>query len=332
MKSVVVPQKGQLELAEIPIPAPGSYQALVRIECCGICGSTDWKIINGHMTWAKQYPLVLGHESVGRVVEVGANVRKFKVGDRVTRPVYPADPDRGLYSAMGGFSEYGLVTDAVAMSADGDPSLLGDYTALRQNVVPAGLGAVEASLAISLSETASVLAGLPSLRNRTVIIAGTGIAGLSLTLWAKMAGARVVTLGRRGTRMAAARALGADATVDTTMDNWQAQVLKATGGLVDGVIEAIGDVAFSAMLLKFVKAGGFACAYGAPEDGQAYPTGWSVAPVEEHLAYGWVADMLKRGWVRSEWFATQIWPLDDAVKAFDFVRRGDIVKGFVLMG
>ena len=332
MKSVMVPQKGQLELVEIPAPVPGPYQSLVKIECCGICGSTDWKIIDGHMTWAKRYPLVLGHESIGRVVEVGAKVRKFKVGDRVTRPVYPADPSRGLYSAMGGFSEYGLVTDAVAMAADGDPSLLHDYTTLRQNVVPEGLGAVEASLAISLSETASALAGLTSLHARTIVIAGTGIAGLSLTLWAKLAGARVVTLGRRPTRLASAMALGADAAVDTTKDDWREQVLAATGGLVDGVIEAIGDVEFSAQLLKLIKTGGFASAYGAPQDGRAYPAGWSTASVEEHLAYGWVVDMLRRGWVRPEWFTTQTWPLDEALKAFDCVRRGDVVKGFVLIG
>lgn len=332
MKSLMVPQKGQLELAEISVPVPGLYQALVKIECCGICGSTDWKIINGHMTWARRFPLVLGHESVGRVVEAGAKVRKFKEGDRVTRPVYPADPGRGLYSAMGGFSEYGIVTDAAAMAADGDQSLLDDYTALRQNVVPEGLGAVEASLAISLSETASALAGLPCLRGRTVIVAGTGVAGLSLTLWAKLAGARVVTLGRRPVRLASALSLGADAAIDTTADDWQDQVLAATGGLADGVIEAIGDVAFSVALLKLVKPGGFASAYGAPEDGRAYPAGWSVAPVEEHLAYGWVADMLKRGWVRPEWFATHSWPLDEALKAFDCVRRGDVPKGFLLMG
>ena len=331
MQALIVPQKGHLELTDIPSPQPGPYQALVKIECCGICGSTDWKIVNGHMTWAGPFPLVLGHESVGRVVDVGNRVRTFKVGDRVTRAVYPPDRTAGMNSAMGGFSAFGIVTDAKAMAADGDPSLLTDYTAQRQNVVPAGLGAADAALAISLSETASALLPLPNLRGRTVIVAGTGVAGLSFTLWAKLAGATVVTLGRRTERLAAARALGADAAIDTTAPDWQAQALAAARGPADGVIEAIGDVALAGPLLKLIKPGGFASAYGAPEDGKAYPPGWTTASVEEHRAYAWVADLLLRGWVRPEWFVTHTWPFSEARQAFERVREGGVIKGLILM-
>jgi threonine dehydrogenase-like Zn-dependent dehydrogenase len=329
MRALVVPANGRLELADIPKPRPGPYQALVKIECCGICGSTDWKLINGRMTWAPPAPLVLGHESVGRVVEVGAKVAKFKAGDRVTRVVYPGGD--GLNSAMGGFAEFGLVTDAAAMARDGDASLLNDYNALRQNVVPAGLGPVEAALAISLAETASVFAGLPSLRHKTILVAGTGVAGLAFTLWAKLAGARVVALGRREERLAAARKAGADLAIDTRDADWPRRVLESAGGPVDGIIEAIGDVAFASKLLDVLKPGGFASAYGAPADGAAYPKSYDSAAVDEHLSYAWVADMLAGGRVDPRLFVSHTWPFADVVAAFAQVKAGEVTKGFVLI-
>ena len=214
MKALIVPEAGRLEAREIAPPEIGPYDALVRIEVCGICNSTDSKLIHGTMYWAPPFPFVLGHESVGTVVEAGPKVRKFKVGDRVTRVVgaYAGSP---LNSANGGFAEYGMVRDGAAMAADGDSSLVNDYNVQRQNVVPDWMSARDAALVISLSETASVLRHLPNLRERKIVVAGTGVTGLAFTLWAKLAGALVITLGRREARLSRALEIGADATVNT---------------------------------------------------------------------------------------------------------------------
>jgi NADPH:quinone reductase-like Zn-dependent oxidoreductase len=98
---------------------------------------------------------------VGRVVQVGNKVRKFKVGDRVTRPIYVPSQGESVNSAMGGFAEYGIVADAQSLADDSDTSLLEDCNALRQIVVPPHLSTRDAALCISLSETASVLRHLP---------------------------------------------------------------------------------------------------------------------------------------------------------------------------
>ncbi|HEV7298469.1 MAG TPA: zinc-binding dehydrogenase [Tepidisphaeraceae bacterium] len=329
MRALIVPEKGKITLGESPEPAIGPYQALVKVEVCGICSSTDWKIINGQMTWAGPFPLVLGHESVGTVVAVGKRARRFRVGDRVTRVVLPKTDQ--LNSAMGGFAQFGVVTDAGAMAADGDPSLLEDYNAQRQIVVPPALDPIDAALAISLAETASVISGLPNLRQRRIVVAGTGIAGLALTLWAKLAGAYVVTLGRRQERLQRAREVGADAVVDTTAGDWVDQVQRALGadGRADGLIEAIGDVAFAEQLIGLLKPDGFATAYGAPPDGASFGARWTQADVREQATYAWVADLMLRRWIKREWFVTHTWPLDEAVGAFEQVRRGEVLKGFV---
>lgn len=330
MNVLVVPEKGCLEVREVMCPAPGPYQALVQNEVCGICSSTDWKVALGQMSWAGPFPLALGHESVGRVVEVGAKVRNFRIGDRVTRSVLPGSA--AMNSAFGGFAEFGVVTDAAAMTADGDASLSEDYLALRQLVVPAFLDdPVQAALAISLAETASGMRSLPNLRGRRVLVAGTGMAGLAFTLWARLAGAdKVVTLGRRSQRLDLALRLGAGSAVATTASDWMACARDALDGPAEIVIEAVGDVDLADRLLTLLAADGVAAAYGAPPDGATFSPPWIVMPVEEQRDFAWAATMLRLGLVRPEWFVSHVWDgLDAAPTAFAAVRRGEIVKGFI---
>ena len=92
------------------------------------------------MFWAPPFPITLGHESVGTVIEVGPKVWKFKVGDRITTPIgfWPGSR-KDLNPAMGGFSEYGIARDGFAMAADGNRSLADDYNVHRQLIVLPGL-------------------------------------------------------------------------------------------------------------------------------------------------------------------------------------------------
>jgi len=108
MRAAIVETPGRLEIREVPLPQPGDYQALVRMEACSICNATDHKIVEGQLPFISrdQYPGILGHESVGTVVEVGPRVRHFREGDRVLR-VWAVVP--GLNSFWGGFAEFGLV-------------------------------------------------------------------------------------------------------------------------------------------------------------------------------------------------------------------------------
>jgi len=70
-----------LELAEIPTPVPGAYDLLVRISVCAVC-RTDLDVVEGRVA-APRYPVVPGHQAIGRVSEVGRDARDFREGDRV---------------------------------------------------------------------------------------------------------------------------------------------------------------------------------------------------------------------------------------------------------
>jgi propanol-preferring alcohol dehydrogenase len=122
MRAMVLDEPGRpLREKEIPVPPISSEQVLLKVHACGVC-HTDLHIVDQELTSPK-LPLVLGHQIVGTVVRTGANVRLFKVGDRVGVPWlgYTCGQcryclrgqenlcDRALftgYTLDGGFAEY----------------------------------------------------------------------------------------------------------------------------------------------------------------------------------------------------------------------------------
>ena len=84
MKAVIVPQPGaELEIWDIPVPKIGDYEVLVEQLACGVCASTDKEVMDGVFPGVDHYPTALGHEAVGRVIEMGSKVRNFKIGDLI---------------------------------------------------------------------------------------------------------------------------------------------------------------------------------------------------------------------------------------------------------
>jgi threonine dehydrogenase-like Zn-dependent dehydrogenase len=345
MKALVVAKPGNLDLCDIPAPVPGDYDALVRIRGCGVCGTTDREIIRGRQPYHDTYPAVLGHEAIGEILETGARVRSFRIGDLVTRPVaiWPGTIRDGLASGWGGFAEYGIVRDRLAMAADGDASLLEDYTAQRQQTVPPGMELPQAVLAISLAETASWFRHLPSVSGKNVCVSGTGIAGLGIVIWCMLGGARrTIILGRRDERLRLARELGATATInitDTSIPILQRLTALNAGAKADFFIDAVGKPDQLQLGLSLVRDGGVIAIYGVPE-GQCYaaldfstgPATVSILrpPAEEHLAYAWVCDLIRRGLIPAERLMTHSWRLDQYADAF--ASDGNVVKGWIKTG
>ncbi|GAB6282386.1 MAG: zinc-dependent alcohol dehydrogenase family protein [Ignavibacterium sp.] len=74
-------EKSPLKLVDIPIPQPKENEILIKISSCGVC-HTELDEIEGR-TAPKFFPIVLGHQTVGKVIELGEKTDKFKIGDRV---------------------------------------------------------------------------------------------------------------------------------------------------------------------------------------------------------------------------------------------------------
>jgi len=85
MRAMVLEKpKRALVLRDVPIPNPGAGQLLIRVNVCAVC-RTDLHIVDGELTEPK-LPLILGHQIVGRVEQLGENVTGFSIGDRVGVP------------------------------------------------------------------------------------------------------------------------------------------------------------------------------------------------------------------------------------------------------
>jgi propanol-preferring alcohol dehydrogenase len=85
MKAMILESPGKaMVLKQVPMPEPDENQVLIRIHACGVC-RTDLHIVDGELTKPK-LPLIIGHQIVGTIVQLGKGVEIFKIGDRVGIP------------------------------------------------------------------------------------------------------------------------------------------------------------------------------------------------------------------------------------------------------
>ena len=263
MKAAVVVEPGRLELLDVPEPEPDDYQATVETLAGGLCG-TDRHIVEGTF-YRRDYPAVLGHESIGRVIEVGRRVRHLTPGDMVLRTsaARPGERLGSFASALGGFAPVALATDVQALAEDGREADIKPYDRL-QKVVPADFDPLDVGAFIGFKETLSWLRKLPELRGKRVLVIGTGSAGLLFVQLARMDGARqLLVLGRRTARLEQARRFGADEAFAVSTAELVARLRDLTDGDgVDIVIEAAGTVDVLEAVPDALARGGIVAVYG----------------------------------------------------------------------
>ena len=178
MKAAVVTSLGKLEVLELPMPELGEYDVLVRISYGSTCAGTDIHLMDGLHPYPIPFPTVLGHESVGRVVEVGSRVRNFRVGDLVSRVGYPVNPALGLYSSWGGFAEYGVAKDHWQMRRDGLPEAEWTKSRVNQIIHPA-IDEKTAPMIITWRETLSYDRRIGVGPGTRVLLVGSGANALA---------------------------------------------------------------------------------------------------------------------------------------------------------
>ncbi|WP_421853578.1 zinc-dependent alcohol dehydrogenase [Oricola sp.] len=239
-------------------PAPG--EVAIAVEAVGVCG-TDIEIVDGTMPYftsgAASYPIVPGHEWVGRVVEAGAGVTRFVAGDRVVGEcsvgcmrchrcmagLYHQCANRtetGILNRSGGFSERIVFPELFLHPISEDVSL--NAAALVEPTAIAFNGVKKASV---------------SPRDRVAVF-GDGPIGLLLMMVAKAFGARsVAVVGATKSRLAHAVRLGADLAIDVTAQDPRAQLLEyGDGSLPDVVLEATGNPAAVPAAIEAAAPGG----------------------------------------------------------------------------
>lgn len=344
MKTLVVSAEGKLTVEEIPVPAYGDCQALVRMLSCGVCNGTDLKLIHGTFKNFNTYPAILGHEGVGEVVAVGSRVTGFQKGDMVLLP-FLEENTGNMTPGWGAYSEYAVVGDADAYlrngMGEGTPGWKEGY--LAQTVIRKEdkVNAVEASMVITFREVLSAIRRFGWKANESVLIFGAGPVGLCFTKFAKLLGMKtVITTDIVDEKVEGALRAGADYAFNTTGCNIEEEVKKLFPEGIDHVVDAVGINGLINQAMKLIKYNGSICCYGiSPKltmelDWSEAPYNWTLQFVqwpskkEEGEAHAQIMAWINQGALKPMEFISHVFPFEQVLDAFTLIeeKKQDIKK------
>jgi 2-desacetyl-2-hydroxyethyl bacteriochlorophyllide A dehydrogenase len=334
MRAVVVRGPQRMALEERPRPVPRPDQVLVRVRYSACC-ATDFDVIDGTMPDQARYPIVLGHEWSGEVVEAPREhadlVGRAVVADNLVTCGRCA-------ACLAGRPNLCVAMDELGFSLDGAHAEYLVTLARSVRVLPAGVSLRAAALAeplgVALYGTRRARVGLGD----RVLVLGAGPIGLLTLQTCLAAGAREVwQTDRRAERLALASRLGAATTVDVSREDLLPTLVRDRFA-PDVVMECSGSPEAFAIALKAVRPGGRVGVLGyyaddpariRPSDimmrdleviGAVCPTGaWDAA-------VGLIAD----GRVNTDALITHVMPLERFEEAYALARGGDGVVKVVL--
>jgi len=335
MQAAVVEQFGKpLVVQEVPVPTPGPGQALVEIMASGVC-HTDLHAAEGDWPVKPTLPFIPGHEGAGIVVALGAGVTHLKLGDRVGIAwLHSAcghcefclsgwetlclEQKNSGYSVNGTFAQYAL----------GQADYLGR--------IPHNLSFVDAAPILCAGVT--TYKGLKETKTRPgewVVISGVGGLGHVAIQYAKAMGLHVAAVDLGPEKMALARKLGADITIDAKTQDPPAEIQKQIGGAQGVLVTAVSTIAFK-QAIGMLRRGGTCVLNGLPPGEfpvsifdvvlNGYTIRGSIVgtrlDLEESLAFA------AEGKVKA---TIETLPLDSINDVFDRLKSGK-VNGRVVLG
>jgi len=254
MRAVGIESVGVVKMTEIPMPRINEYECLVKMHACGFCNCTDTEsIMNTHIHKDMPFPHIQGHEGVGEIVEKGAKVFSFEIGDRIVFPEGRIDPASGYaMCGCGHFADYCIVRDCEALKKDGLPleTVFADWP----RKYPKEISYLDATMITPIRETLSAVRNFGIGPGSRVLIVGDGPSGFGLALFSRLEGAEFVAVaGHREDRL---RHALENAKADMVINTHDQDCFELLKGQVDTVLVAAGSTALLIRASHTVKTGG----------------------------------------------------------------------------
>ena len=337
----------------VPRPKIGPRAALMRIGACGVCG-TDLHILAGHWPKALPWPLTLGHEVAGVIVEIGDQLREdyagreLRVGSKVMIPPlmpcgrcfycvhYPEHANKCLtpvyYGRYLGFDRPPHLWGGWAEAEYFDLETLPGTKIYRlPDDMPLWLGTLAEPLTSSVRALTRAQAMGCFRAGDTVVIQGSGPIGVLALVAAKEMGAgRVVVVGApEEPRLAMCRKFGAEATVDITRNDTPEKRINATREIVGGfgadlVMECSGHPAAGPEGIEMLRDGGTCIEMGQFTDAGTIQTSWHRICTKDIVVMGswaFTADDITLG-IGMLQRARNKYPFEDMQQRFPYSEEG----------
>jgi len=318
-----------IRIEEMPIPAIGPGEMLMRVEASGICGSDV-------LEWYRRSkaPLVLGHEVAGQVVKVGVGVSKYKIGDRIVASHHV--PCNTCYFCLtghhtacetlrqtnfdpGGFSEYIRLP---ALNVDRGVFVIPEELSYEEATFHEPLGCVI---------RAQRIAGLNP--GQSVLVLGSGIAGLLHILLAKASGAaKIMAVDIVPYRLKAAKRFGATEALMASENITEFFRKINSGRLADLVLVCTGAKEALLQAMQSVERGGTVLFFAPTNPGLEIPlsinqvffrndvtftTSYGASPYDSYLAL----ELMRSQVVRVKEMITHRLPLEETALGFKIVEE-----------
>ncbi len=328
------PEKFSVEIREIERPTIGEEDVLLEVMNVGVCGSDLHQWTADH-SWPVNYPVVLGHEFGGHIVEMGNRVTGWKEGSRVVSEtaaiinpnspmtktgLYNLDPDRKGF----GYGVNGAMTKYVRVPA----------RCLHH--VPDELPFEQACLTEPCCVAYNAVVNNSHIKpGDRVIVLGPGTIGILCAAMARLCGAEVAVVGLDSdiNRLNIAKQYGCDAIVGDATE-W---AKKKDGLGADFIIDAAGASITLKIALQLVRPNGHITKVGwGPQ-----PLGFSLDPLVQKnvtlqgsFSHNWpiwekVIGLLASGALDVKPIIGGVWSLDKWHEAFDKMHHGEVVKSVI---
>jgi threonine dehydrogenase-like Zn-dependent dehydrogenase len=343
MKSLAVTKDYKLEVVEIPFPKIADDCVLTKTLSCGVCNGTDSKIAHGTFKGIDRYPVLLGHEAVGEVIEVGKHVKQWKIGDHVMLPFLEMDADgryqgTEYYSAWCAYSEYTVARDWKAMAELGNgPSTPGfNESYFTQKILPKDIDPVYGAMVTVFREVLAACRHFGFGDGHEIVIFGAGSVGLTFTKMAKLLGAKtVIVVGNKDVQRNEALKVSADYYINGKDEDPIESVRTLLPDGADYVLDAVGVNALLNTAMAMIKDDGKIGVYGISSTFEtnlswaAAPYNWNInffqfpLKTQEAAAHDQIVNWIRMGILDPKDYVSHVIPFSNILDAFELIEKKD---------
>lgn len=319
MKATVMKSKGVLAVEDVPMPRPGAGEVLIKVNCCGICGSDVRLVADGFLPPG----MIPGHEFSGTISEIGPGVSGWSLGERVT-----ANP--GVNCGKCDYCTRGDWHHCPSFKILG---VIGDLQGAFAEYVRVGAGMLHRLPAVVTDQEAACVepcaVSMRGIRLSEIkpgdvaVVFGAGAIGLFVLQIARSAGARAVYVVEPAEkRRRAAVSLGADEVLDPAQVNAVAEVLRLTGMGADVAYVCTAAAQTLQQAVDAVRPRGVVMEIGGGDTATVMPEVWMWKEVQVRGSFSYLDEfglalaLFAQRRLTVDGVISRVVPLDEAPQAF----------------